>query len=282
MKITHAICLALLALPLSCDYPERFKPIPDTRGPRVCGIELYLSSDSIIEQETLQARAYVILDSGRKEPAEQVTWESINEDILTVDREGTVTGLRPGLGTIRACMDGFNAAGTVEVRRRIDYSRIMLHEVFYDAAGSDEGKEFIEIYNDNEYPCDIGGMMVVDGSTSSSAFTFPRGSVIGPKSLAVIAQSADGFTSLFGKAPDYGNFSFSLNNNGETVMLMKSDGSLLDAVYIKGGTEDFMPPESWGSVLLPAAVAGHSVCRINYTGISASSSWSSGPPTPGL
>ncbi len=282
MKIIFTTCLLFFFFIISCDYPERFKPFLDMRGPQVCGIEVLLSADSIIEQETLQARAYVVLDSGRKEPADAVVWETMSEDILTVDREGTVTGRRPGMGTIRARADGFTATGAVEVRRRIDYSRIMVTEVFYDAEGSDDGKEFIEIYNDNEYPCDIGGMMLVDGSKTSSAYAFPPGSVIGPKSWAVIAQSVDGFTALFGRAPDYGNFFFSLNNSGETVLLMKTDGSALDAVYIKGGTEDFKTPESWGSLSLPAAAAGQSIYRVNYNGVSTSTDWSTGPPTPGF
>jgi hypothetical protein len=282
MKIFYAACLALIAVTISCDYPERYKPFPAIRGVRVSGVELFLSADSIREQETLQARAYVILDSGRKKPAESVTWETMNEDIVSVDQGGVVTGLRPGSGTIRARVEAMNAIGSVEVLRRIDYSRIMINEVFYDATGSDDGKEFIELYNDNDYPCDISGMMVVDGSTASRAFIFPPGSEIGPASCAVIAQSADGFSSFFGKSSDYGNFSFSLNNSGETVMLMNSDGSIVDTVYIKGGTEEFRPPESWGPALLPAAAAGQSVYRLNYPAVTSGADWSSGPPTPGL
>ncbi len=281
MKIASTTCLTLIALFCSCGYPDRYKPLLYLPEPEIRGMEIFLPAATILEQETLQARAYVILDSGRKEKAESVAWETMNADIFSVDQGGIVTGLRPGTGSIRARLDGFEAMEPVEVLRRIDYSRIVIGEVFYDSEGSDDGREFIELYNDNDYPCEITGMMVTDGAAASRNFVFPAGSVIGPKSCAVIAQSIEGFTALFGKNPDYGNFSFSLNNSGETVMFMKPDGSVLDAVFIKGGTEDFRPPESWGSATLPAAPAGQSVCRLNYNNSSASTDWSNGPPTPG-
>lgn len=282
MKIMHGAMLACILITVSCDYPERFRPIPDMRLSRVRGIELFLTADSILEQETLQARAYIILGSGVKKPAESVSWESLNCDILSVDRDGIVTGLSPGRGALRASMGALSATGTLEVVRRIDYSKIMISEVFYDAAGSDDGNEFIELYNDNEYECDIAGMMVIDGSSSSRAFVFPQGSVIGAGACAVVAQSAGGFALLFGINPDYGNFSFSLNNSGEAVMLMKPDGSVVDTVYIKGGTEDFRPPESWGTALLPASPAGQSVQRVDFSSAASGASWASGPPTPGV
>ncbi len=282
MKIMNAICPVLFVLIVSCDYPEKYRTFLDIHGSRILGMEIFFSAGSVIEQETLQARAYVILDNGRKKPAESVIWETMNEDILSVDREGTVTGLKPGNGTIRACLEEINATGSVEVFRRIDYSRIMINEVYYDTEGSEDEREFIELYNGNDYPCGIGGMMVIDGSAASRAFVFPSGSVIGPFSCAVIARSADGFASFFGKSPDYGNFSFSLNNSGETIMLMKSDGSIVDAIFMEGGTEGFRPPESWGPVLLPSAIEGRSVFRLTYPMVTTGADWSSGPPTPGL
>ncbi|MBP7738082.1 MAG: lamin tail domain-containing protein [Spirochaetes bacterium] len=282
MKIIGGACLSLLFLIVSCDYPGRYRPFLALGEPRVVGIELFLSNSSILERETLQAKAYVILDDGRKKEAPSAVWQTMNEDILSIDQGGVITGLRPGIGTVCAAIDGIQAAGSVEVRRRIDYSRIMISEVFYDAAGADDGKEFIELYNDNDYACDIGGMMVVDGAAASKAFVFPPSSVMGPKSWAVIAQSSEGFAAAFGKSPDYGNFSFSLNNSGETVLLKLPDGAVMDTVFIKGGTEDFMTPESWGSAALPAAQAGQSVFRINFTSSISSAGWSNGSPTPGF
>ncbi|HOT45275.1 MAG TPA: lamin tail domain-containing protein [Spirochaetota bacterium] len=282
MKTMTFTSLVMCACICSCSYPDRYRPLLDLRGPHVRGMELFLSAEAILEQDTLRARAYVILDTGRKEEAEAVAWETMDEAVLSIDQQGIVTGLRPGTGSVRACRDGFCAAGSVEVLRRVDYSKIIITEVFYDAAGSDDEREFIEIYNGNDYPCDISGMGIVDGAASSRDFIFPPGSVMGPKSYAVVARSAEGFAALFGRSPDYGDFSFSLNNNGETVLLKSQDGTIIDAVYIKGGTEGFRPPESWGPAALPAATAGQSVYRVDYGSEPAAASWSSGPPGPGL
>lgn len=282
MKIMAVTSLVMCACICSCSYPDRYRPLLDLRGPQVRGMELFLPGDSILEQDSLRARAFVILDSGRKEEAETVTWETMDEAVLSIDLNGTVTGLRPGTGSVRASLEGFYATGTIEVLRRTDYTKVIITEVFYDAAGSDDGREFIEIFNGNDYPCDISGMGLVDGAASSRAFVFPPGSTLGPVSYAVIAQSAEGFTSLFGTTPDYGNFSFSLNNSGEAVLLRKQDGSILDAVYIQGGTGDCRPPESWGPSALPAAVSGQSVFRSDYGGVPAAAAWSNGPPTPGI
>jgi len=282
MKITNGVCLALLALIVSCDYPGRYRPFLAIGEPRVMGIELFLSTSSILEQETLQARAYVILDNGRKQEARSAAWATMNGDVLSIDQGGVITGLKPGIGTICVASEGLEDAGSVEVRRRIDYSRIMISEVFYDAVGADDGKEFIELYNDNDYPCDIGGMTVADGAASSKAFVLPPASVMGPKSRAVIAQSMEGFTEAFGTGPDYVHFTFSLNNSGEAVLLRLPDGTVTDSVFIKGGTKDFSPPASWGPPHLPDAPAGQSVFRINFIGGLSSANWSNGPPTPGL
>ncbi len=281
MKIINGACLALLYLIVSCDYPERYGPFLAIGEPRVMGIELFLSTSSILEQETFQARAYAILDNGKKQEVRSAAWETMTGDVLSIDQGGSITGLKPGIGTIRVSSMGVEAVGSVEVRRRIDYSRIMISEVFYDAVGADDGKEFIELYNDNDYSCDIGGMTVADGAESSKAFVFPPSSVMEPKSRAVIAQSIEGFTAAFGTGPDYVPFSFSLNNSGEAVLLMLPDGTVTDSVFIKGGTEDFRPPASWGPPDLPAAQAGQSVFRIDFTGGISSNNWSNGPPTPG-
>lgn len=282
MKILIGLSLLPAVLACACDYPERYKPLYVPPVPVICGVDIILPAGTIIEGETIQGRAYLILGTGRKKPAESVSWESLDADIIAADRNGMITGLRPGIGTVSVTAGRATASARIEVVRRIDYSRIMIREVFYDAVGSDEGREFIELYNDNEYPCVIAGMMVTDGAAASRAFVFPEGSVIGGKSCCVVAQSADDFFDLFGRNADYSGFSFSLNNSGETVLLKLSDGSILDAVYIRGGTDDFRPPESWGSTTLPAAPAGESVYRINCSGGAASVNWASGAPTPGL
>jgi hypothetical protein len=281
MKIILVTIAIVLASFCSCKYPEKFNPLLQPLGPELCGIEIILPVSTIFEQESAQATALVILANGRKRPADNASWESLDADILTIDQSGMVTGLRPGRSGVRVRLDDMTATADIEVRRKIDYSRIMISEVFYDAVGSDDGKEFIELYNDNEYPCDISGMTVVDGESSSRPFVFPAESMINAKACIVIAQSREGFYNFLGSYPDFSAFSFILNNSGETVILKKSDGAVIDAVFIKGGTEEFRPGESWGSNSQPSAPAGSSVCRVNVQNTGTYADWIAGPPSPG-
>jgi len=276
------LATAALALLFSCKYPERYNPLLEPRGPDIYGLEIFLPVNRICENETTQAQAMAVLASGKKEPlaAEEVIWDSLNADIASVDADGTVRGLRTGTARIRIRMDSLTAEYEIIVERLVDYSRIMLTEVFYDPAGSDDGREFIEIYNDNEYGFDISGMQIIDGSPSSAPFTFPEGSHIDAKSYVVVAQSQDGFFSLFGRQPDYSGFAFALNNSGETVFFTKKDGSHVDAVFIKGGSAEYPAPASWGSAMLPSAQSGNSVYRINAIDTDSYADWASGPPSP--
>jgi len=280
--LRDALTVAVLALIFSCKYPDKYNPLLEPRGPDICGLEIILPVSRIYENETTLAQAMAILSSGKKTPlaAGEVVWDSLNTDVALVDADGTVRGLSTGTGEIRIRMGDLTAEHEIVVERLIDYSRIKLSEVFYDPAGSDDGREFIEIYNDNEYGCDISGMQITDGSPASTPFVFPAGSSINAKSYAVVAQSKDGFFNLFGQQPDYSGFTFALNNNGETIWFIKQDGSPVDAVYIKGGSLEYPAPESWGSVTFPSAQTGNSVQRIIGSNTDSFSDWASGPPSP--
>jgi hypothetical protein len=285
MKFFYSIlAAAALAITFSCRFPEKYYPLPGERGPDIYGLEIILPAGRLFENESVRAQAMAILSSGKKMTldAGEVSWDSMNSDIVSVDAKGTVIGVSPGSGEIRIRMgEGtLSACREITVERSVDYRRLMISEVLCDPAGTDEGREFIEIYNDNEYGFDIGGMQIVDGSLKSAPFVFPAGSFIDAKSHAVIAQTEDGFFSLFGLWPDYSGFSFSLNNTGETVLLMKQDGTPVDEVFIKGGTPELPAPESWGSGSLPSAASGNSVNRINFDDTDTFSDWETAPPSP--
>jgi len=71
-----------------------------------------------------------------------------------------------------------------------------------------------------------------------------------------------------------------LNNSGESVFFVKKDGSLVDAVFIKGGSTEYPAPASWGSATQPSAQSGNSVYRINPIDTDSYADWASGPPSP--
>lgn len=274
------IGIGLLTL-LSCGYPHEYRPLLELVRSDVRGMEIILSAGSITEGESARAIALIITAGGRKREAAGALWESLDPEVLSVDQAGVITGLAAGRGRVSAVLRGLSAAGEVDVIRRVDYGRIRICEVFYDAEGADDGREFIELCNGNDYDADVSGMMVTDGAPSSGPFEFPAGSLIGANGRVTVAQSGEGFYQLFARYPDFDAFTFTLNNSGETLLLMKPDGAVIDAVYIKGGTGDFAPGEAWGSPLLPAAPSGSSVHRTGPVDTDAFSDWAEGPPSPG-
>ena len=279
----HAVLVMLFAAAVSgCDSPDQFNPLLQPfRLNDARGLEVILSPESILERGTAVATALVIRADGRKEEAESVAWECADAAIAAIDGAGIVTGLAPGRGRIVARVGAMSATAEVQVRRRIDYSRVLISEVFYDAAGADDGVEFIELYNGNDYPLDAAGMVLTDGSSASRAFVFPEGSLVGAGARIVAAQSREGFFGLFGAYPDCGFFTFSLNNAGEAVFLSAPDGTRVDAVFIKGGTEEFRPDAAWGSAVEPSAPSGSSVYRTGTIDTDTCADWASGAPSPG-
>jgi hypothetical protein len=265
----------------ACSLPAEHDPLLDTRLPDVTGIDIVLPA-AIGEGETVVARALAIHRDGAKRAAGGVAWESLAPEVVSVDGTGVCLGIIPGRGAVRARLGEMCAVANLEVRPRVDYRNITISEVFYDAVGSDAGYEYIELYNANSYPCDLGGLAVVDGASSSKPFIFPRECNIGPRSFLVLAASAGGFEECFGRPPDTAGFTFALNNSGETVTLLgPGNGDILDRVYIEGGSAECPAPVSWGSEELPCAVEGDAVFRPDLTDTDSHGDWGAGSPTPG-
>jgi len=278
--ITLMLLFALLTS--GCDTPEQFNPLLQPFSQKTArGLEIILSAGCIMEQETALANAIVLFTDGTRRPAESVIWESRDAVIAAVDRYGVITGRAPGMARIIARLDDLSAAADVKVRRKIDYGKVRISEVFYDATGADDGVEFIELYNDNDYACDIAGMSLTDGSSASRPLVLPEGSVVEAHSCAVVGQSSDAFYSLFGANPDFGCFTFTLNNSGETVVLSSPDGERVDIVYIEGGADGFAPDETWGSATMPSAPAGSSLFRTGAGDSDTCFDWAAGTPSPG-
>ena len=267
---------------LLCGYPERYKGVPDQD--EVAGLEIYLPTRSIFVNEQLQARALLIHASGEKTFIDnsEIAWSTDDSGIISIDELGLLTALKAGEGAIMAVRGDLCATDTVTVAGAIDYSKIVLSEIFYDDTGSDEGKEFVEIYNGNNSECDLSDCMLVDGSGSSIPFVFPENSTVIALGIAVVAKSRDDFLTRFGFSPDYSGFSFTLNNSGETVFLMDPDGTIIDCVYIEGGSSDYPADEEWDSLEFPSAEEGNSVQRMSFDDSDTFADWIAGLPSPGV
>jgi hypothetical protein len=282
ISFRRMLASAMLVLSVSCKYPSPYRPFFELLEPDFYGLEIIMDSDRMYEHETIRAHPMAIQADGKKFElfGDEVIWESLSPGIVSIDGGGVVTGLSAGRGEISVRCRDMTARSEITVVVKPDLSRVKLSEVLCDPEGSDDGREFIELYNDGDVECEITGLSIIDGNTGSTPFVFPAGSVIQAKARLVIAQSAEGFFDLFGAYPDYAGFTFALNNNGETVMLMLQDGVVVDAVFIRGGSAKYPSPETWGSGTLPSSQSGHSVHRINMLDTDTFLDWAVGPPSP--
>lgn len=67
---------------------------------------------------------------------------------------------------------------------------VVLNEVLYDAAGTDLGKEWIELYSAGRYPVDVGGFVIQVADTAyTNAYVFPSNTWIDPGRFLLLGGS---------------------------------------------------------------------------------------------
>jgi hypothetical protein len=280
--VTVLLILSSFAGAISCGCPDRYTPENMPEKSNILGIEIIMPAGKLMVNTSVTVMAVILSGSGEKSRLyyPDVRWSSSDPNILDIDRDGIVTVKRPGTCGITAAFGEYSASEDLTAESGSDFSMIFISEVFYDAAGSDTGREFIEIYNGGDYECDISGLRLIDGAPGSTAFIFPPDCVMPSRGFMTVAQSAEGFSQLFGTAPDYSGFSFALNNSGETVLLVRPDGSVNDRVFIEGGCVEKPVDDSWGSATLPSAGEGQSVYRMSFNGAGRFDTWTAGVPSP--
>ncbi|MFH1188381.1 MAG: lamin tail domain-containing protein [bacterium] len=108
---------------------------------------------------------------------------------------------------------------------------IHITEIMYDVVGSDEGKEWIEIYNAGSGSVFLDTLNLYENETNhrlvcENACSLPVGS------YAVIVFDKDTFLAEY---PDYSGViarsSFSLSNSGEPLALVYKEGHIFDVTY---------------------------------------------------
>jgi hypothetical protein len=156
---------------------------------------------------------------------------------------------------------------------------LLLSEVLYDAAGSDDGKVFVELYGPSGL--DLAGFTVegVNGADGSVGPLLALAGSVPPNGFFVIADVASGATQV-PEADLLLNFDF--QNGPDSIVLRDPNGTTLDAL----GYGEFAAGEVFAGEGLPAPdpPAGQSLARLfadldsddNATDFSAL-----GEPTPG-
>ncbi len=151
---------------------------------------------------------------------------------------------------------------------------LLITEVFYDAPGTDEEREWVEIANVDTAVLPLSDIKIGDEETpggNEGMKRFPEGAQIEPGQVIIIAQTAAGFQELYGRFPDYeisdsrddvpdmrgfpiwASGDFALSNDGDELILV--DGmTVIDALSYGSRTTIFNPA-------VPGAASGQSIER---------------------
>lgn len=115
----------------------------------------------------------------------------------------------PGLQT--TIPEGYKRS-TETAQCELDIAPLQLTEILPNAAGSDSGQEYVEIYNPTNKLIDLSAYHIRTGVNSDKSYSFPAGSKIGPGGYVVFHDS---------------DMKFSLVNTTGRVVLAAADGSII-------------------------------------------------------
>ena len=145
----------------------------------------------------------------------------------------------------------------------------LISEVLFNPDGSDDGQEWIELYNATGGSVNLTGFKVgddqdpLDGS-SEGMLAFPNGATIEPGGVIVIAANALNFEARYGFEPDFemedsgspvpemtpypgwSSGSVTLTNSGDELLLIDPGDNLVDAVSWGSSDWAFDPPVDGG------------------------------------
>lgn len=88
-------------------------------------------------------------------------------------------------------------------------------EVLPNAAGSDTGREFIELYNPNDFDVTLADYRIEIGPTFEKSYSFPVGSLVSARSYKAFSNS---------------DIHFSLLNSSSRVRVVTATGALIDEI----------------------------------------------------
>ena len=108
--------------------------------------------------------------------------------------------------------------------------RLFINEINYRSTNELDTGDWIELYNPNNFPVDIGNWVVKDAA-DRQGFSIPLGTIMQPQSYWVVARDQARFAAFY---PDLervvGGFDFGFSADGDTVKLLDSNSSVQDEV----------------------------------------------------
>jgi len=123
------------------------------------------------------------------------------------------------------------------------WASMTITEVMYNPAGSDTGREWVELYNSGSEAIEIEagqkGWRIHDGANH----VFTDAVVVPPGGFVLVASNLATFRAQYGNTASVVKSALSLNNTSGTLSLVDADGKMVDTVsYTKslGAFEDGM------------------------------------------
>jgi hypothetical protein len=107
----------------------------------------------------------------------------------------------------------------------LDLLPLKITEMLPNAIGSDEGNEFIELYNPNDSDVDLSNYVFYVGANDTKFYSFSDGSHIGAGQYMAFSND---------------DFKFTLINTTSNVRLSSSDGTLIDETPVYDNPKDGM------------------------------------------
>jgi hypothetical protein len=129
---------------------------------------------------------------------------------------------------------------------------LVISELMYHPADTGETLEFIELYNNQPTSEDLGGFAFTNGVQ----YTFPAGTMLGPKKYLVVARNPDALQAAHGITGVYGPYSGKLDNAGERIELSNANRGIVLSMRYRSESPWPVAPDGTGHSLILVKLAG--------------------------
>ena len=211
-----------------------------------------------------------------------ITWSSSLDGALGSGASVSTTTLSVGSHTISASVtDSGGAAGSDSISLTVTAPvslGLILSEVFYDASGTDDGLEWVELFNAGSTTVDLSGYSLGNGGTSYTTSLVQLSGSVAPGQIFVVGGPTSNSTNYDPSLDQSVNFNPDFQNSGTTadgvalfnVAAAQVNGSTvpIDAVIYGGSNGNGLIDET-GAASAPEvgdAPSGSSIERVDLAG----------------
>jgi hypothetical protein len=176
-----------------------------------------LSDDPLLYVDTDVSSDWTVMTASQPFESDIEIHESLTDVCPNIEDNQPILPLGMAIDVIGEC-----------IPERITY--LYITEILPNAAGSDAGAEFIELYNPNDTPVALSAYQLQVGPQFDAVYDFPEGSVIGAGGYAVFSNTT---------------IPYSLLNSSSRVRLVLQDGRVISEVPAYENPKD---NQSWANI----------------------------------